>query len=131
MLQKFVKNSTCKTEPTKYTIRILKRLLRDSGVRGYSGERKAELIKLLQGSDPQPQTWKPHPTKQASPLARSKKPPKKNIKQLERKKRKLVSRIRSNPKLQEKNERQSSRKIKRAPTREYLAKHRGSTCSWD
>ena len=58
-------------EPTKYTIPILKRLLKKHGVRGYSGKRKAKLITMLQASNPQPQTCEPHPTKQASPPPRS------------------------------------------------------------
>ena len=54
-------------EPPKYSVPILKRLVKEHGVRGYSGKRKAELIAMLQASDPppapQPQTWEPHPTR--------------------------------------------------------------------
>ena len=79
-------------EPTKYTVPILKCLLKECGVRGYSGKRKAELIGMLQASN----SPLPHPTRQALPLPpppppRSKKPPKKRIKWLERKKRNLKS----------------------------------------
>ena len=84
-------------EPTKYTVRILKHLLKERGVKGYSGKRKAKLIVMLQASKPH----LPHPTRRASPPPRSKKPPKKKIKQLERKKRNLKSWLWSNPKLQE------------------------------
>ena len=49
--------SLVKMEPTKYTIPILKQLLKERGVRGYAGKREAELIAMLQASDPQPQTW--------------------------------------------------------------------------
>ena len=41
-------------EPTKYTVPILKRLLKECVVRGYSGKRKDELIVLLRDSKPQP-----------------------------------------------------------------------------
>ena len=41
-------------KPTKYTVPILKRLLKERRVRGHSGKRKAELIAMLQDSDPPP-----------------------------------------------------------------------------
>ena len=67
-------------EPAKYTVPILKRLLKEHGVRDYSGKIKAELIVMLQAS-------KPHPIKRASPPPppsppESKKPPKKKMKRL-------------------------------------------------
>ena len=63
----------------------LREILRERGVRGYSGKKKAELIAMLRASDPQPpsraspqpQTWKPtrpqctrppHPTRPPPPL---------------------------------------------------------------
>ena len=45
----------------------LRELLKEHGVRGYSGKGTAELLAVLQASDPtpspQPQTWEPHPTR--------------------------------------------------------------------
>ena len=93
--------------------------MKEHGVRGYSGKRKAEILTMLQASDlppsPQPQTWEPHPTRQASPPPMSKKPPKKRIKQLERKKHNLKSRIRSNPKLQEKLRGKARERLREPP----------------
>ena len=53
------KNSASKIEPVKYTVPILKQLLKEHGVRAYSGKRKAELIAILQASNPQSQTLNP------------------------------------------------------------------------
>ena len=55
----------------EYTVPILKQLLKEYGVRVYSGKSKAELIAMLQDSNPLL-----YPTKRASPpLPRSKKLP--------------------------------------------------------
>ena len=70
---KFCKEiSLIKRKPTKYTISILKCLLKECGVRGYSANRKAEPIEMPQASDLQPQTWESQPTRQASTPPRSK-----------------------------------------------------------
>ena len=110
-------------EPTKYTVSILKQLLKEHGVRGYSGQRKAELIAMLQASDPQPQTWestRPSPPPiRTSPPPRSKRVTKTKIKQLESKKRNLKIRIRSNPKLREKL-RGKARKRLRGPHQRHI-----------
>ena len=47
-LAKVCENFTSKMELTKYGVSMLKRRLKDHGVRGYSGKRKAELIAMLQ-----------------------------------------------------------------------------------
>ena len=89
-----------------HTVSRLRKLLKEHGVRGYFEKRKAELIAMLQASDPpssqQPQTWETTRSSHPTRPPRSKKSPKKRINQLERKKRNLEIRIRSNPKLRAK-----------------------------
>ena len=84
-------------ESTKYTVPILKQLLKECGIGGYSGKRKAELITMLQASNtppsPQPQTWEPSPPIRALPPPRRVTKTETRIKQLGRKKHNLESQI--------------------------------------
>ena len=91
-------------------------LLKERGVRSYSGKRKAELLAMLQASDPQPQTWEPHPTRWLH-LHLSQKPPKKRIKQLERQGTHFGKLTSKQPEITRNVERRHSKMIKKAPTK--------------